>query len=211
MRITEDYIKGYEILEQCAKTKQPLHFRKMNFKAQLLSAESGIKVAVTNYCWLYDNKKYNCFLEPKGDELYIAGIWNKEGYWSDGISIIQPSNRSICILNEGDIYRTTIIVKDSLSEAERKEFREFCIKAHDNKEGCVEIKDISDREFVFESEKPRGRECLTRAFLDMSNDFKMVDKILSWQWEDRDPSESDDLLEIAKRFIKRKPILDALP
>ena len=48
------------------------------------------------------------------------------------------------------MYRTIIELKEDTPNEVAKEIRQFCIKAHKNRAGQVQIRDISEKTFVFE-------------------------------------------------------------
>lgn len=96
------------------------------------------------------------------------------------------------------MYRTTIELKEDTPKETAKEIRQLCIKAHDNFVGKVQIKDISPLSFVFEG----GEEafaCLNIGFLTLKEESLFRENIKNWQWEDEEPDESCDLLEIASK------------
>lgn len=96
------------------------------------------------------------------------------------------------------MYRTIIELKEDTPKEAAKEIRQLCIKAHDNYVGKVQIKDISPLSFVFEG----GEEsfpCLNIGFLTLKEETLFRENIKNWQWEDEEPDESCDLLEIISK------------
>lgn len=92
------------------------------------------------------------------------------------------------------MYRDIIELKDGLSAAQIAEIRACCIKAHDNRQGCIAIKDVSPTEFVFEGEY-KDWQALMTGCLALAKIPQFWQNAKKWYWEDVEPSESGNLLE----------------
>ena len=93
------------------------------------------------------------------------------------------------------MYRTIIELKEETPKEIAKEIRQICIKAHDNFVGKVQIKDLSTKSFVFEGEE-EDYACLNIGFLTLKEETMFRENVKTWQWEDEEPDESCDLIEI---------------
>lgn len=91
------------------------------------------------------------------------------------------------------MYRDIIIFKDDTPKDVLAELKEICIRAHDDIAGKVDIKEVSNRHFVFEGEEPYY-ECLQLGYLELDESPLFRKHINSWHWEDEEPAESCDLL-----------------
>ena len=96
------------------------------------------------------------------------------------------------------MYRTIIELKEETPKEIAKEIRQICIKAHDNFVGKVQIKDLSTKSFVFEGEE-EDYACLNIGFLTLKEETMFRENVKTWQWEDEEPDESCDLLEIVSK------------
>lgn len=93
------------------------------------------------------------------------------------------------------MYRTIIELKEETPKEIAKEIRQICIKAHDNFVGKVQIKDLSTKSFVFEGGEEEYN-CLQLGSLNLKEIQSFNKWVKIWQWEDEDPDESCDLIEI---------------
>ena len=93
------------------------------------------------------------------------------------------------------MFRTVIKLKEDTPKEAAKEIRQLCIKAHDNYVGKVQIKDISPLSFIFEGGENEYN-CLQLGSLNLKETQSFNKWVKTWQWEDEDPDESCDLIEI---------------
>lgn len=93
------------------------------------------------------------------------------------------------------MYRTIIELKEDTPKGAAREIRQLCIKVHDNFVGKVQIKDISPLSFVFEGGEEEYN-CLQLGSLNLKEAKSFNKWVKIWQWEDEDPDESCDLIEI---------------
>lgn len=98
------------------------------------------------------------------------------------------------------MYKTIIELKEHISEEDIKEIRRLCIEAHDNRAGKVEIKELSDKTFVFEGEE-KDFGCLNLGFLTLNKIKQFKEAVKTWYWEDEDPADSCNLAEALSRPI----------
>ena len=96
------------------------------------------------------------------------------------------------------MYRTIIELKEETPKEIAKEIRQLCINAHDNFVGKVQINDISPLSFVFEGGEEEYN-CLQLGSLNLKEIQSFNKWVKIWQWEDEDPDESCDLLEIVSK------------
>lgn len=97
------------------------------------------------------------------------------------------------------MYRTIIKIKNSIPNNKLTEIRDICISAYNNRVGVVNIKQPSERCFIFEGEE-KDYECLQLGFLTLEDSSLFMESVQSWKWEDEDPDESCDLLDISLRY-----------
>lgn len=105
------------------------------------------------------------------------------------------------------MYRTIIELKDGLTPEERQELRRRCIEVHRNKNGTVRIIDVSNNKFVFEGNETM-ESCLSSAFLTMGEQPDLYERFQAWLWEDEDPDENCNLLEISRKETERRKLLN---
>lgn len=98
------------------------------------------------------------------------------------------------------MYRTIIELKEETPKEIAKEIRQICINAHDNFVGKVQIKDLSTKSFVFEGEE-EDYACLNIGFLTLKEETMFRENVKTWQWEDEEPDESCDLIEILSKPV----------
>lgn len=98
------------------------------------------------------------------------------------------------------MYRTVIELKEDTPNEVAKEIRQFCIKAHKNRAGQVQIKDISEKSFVFEGDE-KDFACLNLGFLELNRIDLFKENVERWFWEDEEPTESCDLMEALSKRI----------
>lgn len=97
------------------------------------------------------------------------------------------------------MYRAIIKIKDSVPINILEEVRSICISAYNNRVGKVEIKQLSEHCFIFEGEE-KDYECLQLVFLTLEDFSLFMESVESWKWEDEDPDESCDLLDISLKY-----------
>ena len=92
------------------------------------------------------------------------------------------------------MYRNIIEFKDGLSASQMAALRECCIKAHDNSQGTIAIRDATPTLLVFEG-KYSDWEALTLAGVILSKDNLFCQSIKNWWWEDEEPEECCDIAQ----------------
>lgn len=97
------------------------------------------------------------------------------------------------------MYRTIIDIKKSVNNNKLSEIRDICISAYNNRIGTIKIKQPSERRFIFEGQE-KDYECLQLGFLTLEDFPLFMENVESWKWEDEDPDESCDLLDISLRY-----------
>ncbi len=97
------------------------------------------------------------------------------------------------------MYKTIIELNENLSEEQRIELKAICERAHQNRVGTVPMKEKTKWEYVFEGDQ-KDYDCLQLGFLKMANNPVVLSGVVSWKWEDEDPDENSDLLEISLRY-----------
>lgn len=98
------------------------------------------------------------------------------------------------------MYREIIELKKDISTETLNEIQDICISAHDNREGKVDIKKISQHCFVFEGGEADFM-CLTLGYLQLDDIQIFRNNVISWWWEDEDPNESCDLFKELSEII----------
>lgn len=98
------------------------------------------------------------------------------------------------------MYRTIIKLKDNTPASVAKEIREICIKAHHNYVGKIDIKDVSPIEYVFEAAE-KDYNCLQYGSLCLDDIPVFKEWVKEWNWEDEDPNESCNLIEVFSKPI----------
>lgn len=101
------------------------------------------------------------------------------------------------------MYRTIIEIKEDTPKETLEEIKELCIAAHKNRAGEVKLKPISDYSFAFEGEE-KDYGCLQLGYLALGELFIFRKNVKKCKWEDEEPDESCDLLEIFSRHIRVK-------
>lgn len=92
------------------------------------------------------------------------------------------------------MYKTIIELKEDTKKEDIAKIRQLCIEAHDNRAGKIEIKDISERKFIFEGSS-KDFPCFQLGWLGLRDEPLFINNVKAWLWEDKDPEESCDILE----------------
>ena len=97
------------------------------------------------------------------------------------------------------MYREIIELKKDISNETLSKIKDICISAHYNRAGKVDIMELSEHCFVFQGEEV-DYGCLILGYLELDDIKIFKDNVISWMWEDEDPDESCDLLDISLRY-----------
>lgn len=98
------------------------------------------------------------------------------------------------------MYRTIIEIDKNVTPNTLEDIKDICISAHKNRAGKVDIKELSDYKFAFEGEE-KDYGCLQLGNLALNKVKTFKDNLLTWRWEDEEPDESCDLLEVLSKPI----------
>ncbi len=101
------------------------------------------------------------------------------------------------------MYRTIIEIKEDTPRETLAEIKALCIAAHKNRAGEVKMKPINDRTFIFEGEE-KDYGCLQLGYLSLGEQLAFRKNAKQCRWEDEDPDESCDLMEIFNKHIRIK-------
>ncbi len=98
------------------------------------------------------------------------------------------------------MYRDIIKIREDVPEGTVSELRRLCIDAHNNRAGQVDLQEISKRHFVFEAEEEMYG-CLQLGYLALDRSTLFRRNVKSWTWEDEEPDENCNLLEVLSRVV----------